>query len=466
MTEVYDLAVIGAGPAGLAAATHASNHGLDVALFDEQATPGGQIYRALEQAPDDRKTILGPDYSSGHEVVQAFRDSPARYFPNTQVWSLSPEREIGLLNGEEARMVRARRVLIASGAQERAVPFPGWTLPGITYAGGGQILLKSAGLLPDDPVVIAGTGPLLLLLAWQYQRAGVRIAALLETMSTANLIRAMPHLPRALLAHHYVTKGLAYERHLKRVGVPVVKGVSSLKALGDHEVAAVEYRHRQRTRTIETRSLLVHFGVVPQTHLSRTAGCAHRWDEAQQCWRTVVDEWGNTDIEGIAVAGDGASIGGAVAARHAGAVAAFDALCLLGRIDRKERDRLSRCDRKWLRDDLHIRPFLQKVFRVPDSLLAFPDDATILCRCEEVTAGQVRAAVAAGHRDPNQVKFLTRCGMGPCQGRQCNDAVSHLVAAETGSAPEQSNGYRVRPPVKPLPIQALAGLQGVKEVGE
>ena len=118
---------------------------------------------------------------------------------------------------------------------------------------------------------------------------------------------------------------------------------------------------------------------------------------------------------------------------------------------------------KWLRADLHIRPFLEALFRLPDDLRTGIADDVLVCRCEEITAGQIRRAVAEGHTDTNQVKFLTRCGMGPCQGRQCNDSVAYLVAAATGQAVEAVGGYRVRPPVKPLPLGALAGLAGAGE---
>jgi NADPH-dependent 2,4-dienoyl-CoA reductase/sulfur reductase-like enzyme len=466
MKEDYDLAIVGAGPAGLAAATVAATNSTRVAVFDEQVEPGGQIFRAIERVPPDRAELLGPDYRAGRELVAAFRASGADYFPATQVWSLNPRLELGLLHAGQARMLAARRVLIANGAQERPIPFPGWTLPGVMYAGAAQILLKSAGLTPEDGVVIAGTGPLLLLLGWQYHRAGVKVQAILETAPWRNFWRALPHMPQALLAHHYVTKGLKLERYLQRHGVPVYKAVSDLRAVGAEQLQSVVYQHRGRTHSLDTELLLVQFGLIPQTHLARAAGCEHGWDPAQQCWRTNADAWGKTSVPGIAVAGDGSSIGGAVAAQHAGAIAGCAALYELGVINAAERDRLACDDLKWLRADLHIRPFLEALFRIPHDLVQQTAGDVVVCRCEEITAGQIREAVADGHRDPNQVKFLTRCGMGPCQGRQCNDSVSQLLAAATGKGIEEMGAYRIRPPVKPLTLAALAGLNGVEETAE
>ncbi|MGI9320602.1 MAG: NAD(P)/FAD-dependent oxidoreductase [Thiogranum sp.] len=458
MKQHYQLAVIGAGPAGLAAATVAAEQGVEVAVFDEQAAPGGQIYRAMESIPQHRARQLGDEYQRGRELVSAFRASGAKYFPETRVWSLNARREIGLLQQGQARTVTADQIVIASGAIERPVPFPGWTLPGVMNAGAGQILFKAHGIVPDDGVVLAGSGPLLLLLAWQYLHAGVGVQALLDVTPMMNHLYALPRLPRALLAGHYITKGMRYKRDLKRAGISTLHNVRSLRAQGKDTLQAVSFLHNGREQSLETAVLLVHFGVIPHAQLGRVAGCRHVWDDSQLCWQPHLDEWGRTSVDGILIAGDGGGIGGARTAEHSGRVAAFQALYALGALDRTSRQRLARNDRKWMREESHIRPFLEAFFRISDDMLQVPDDDTLVCRCEEVSAGQIRTAVAEGHRDSNQVKFLTRCGMGPCQGRQCGEAVSHIVAAASGQAIQDIGHYRERPPVNPLTLGQLAGL--------
>ena len=458
MKQHYQLAVIGAGPAGLAAATVAAEQGIEVAVIDEQVAPGGQIYRAMESIPQHRARQLGDEYQRGRELVSAFRASSANYFPETQVWSLNGRREIGLLQQGRASTVTADQVVIASGAMERPVPFPGWTLPGVMNAGAGQILFKAHGIVPGDGVVLAGSGPLLLLLAWQYLHAGVGVKALLDVTPMMNHLYALPGLPRALLAGHYITKGMRYKRDLKRAGISTLHNVRSLRAQGEDSLQAVSFLHSGREQSLETAVLLVHFGVIPHTQLGRVAGCRHVWDDSQLCWRPHLDGWGRTSVDGILVAGDGGGIGGARTAEHAGRVAAFQALYALGVLDRTTRQRLARNDRKWMREESHIRPFLEAFFRISDDMLQVVDDDTLVCRCEEVSAGQIRAAVADGHRDTNQVKFLTRCGMGPCQGRQCGEAVSHIVAVASGQAIQDIGHYRERPPVNPLTLGQLAGL--------
>lgn len=458
MKDHYPLLIIGAGPAGLSAATLAAEQGLQVALVDELCLPGGQVFRSIESTSPTLAKQLGADYQRGLKLVEAFRSSGANYFPQTSVWTLNEKLEIGLIHQNRARIITADQVLIANGAMERPMPFPGWTLPGVMNAGAGQIMFKQHDVVPEDGVVLAGSGPLLLLLAWQYLHAGVKIQALLDTTPTKNLLHALPFLPRALLAHHYITRGFSYQLDLKRAGVPMFKDVTDLQAIGVENLQKVCFRIGRKNHQLETGLLLVHFGVIPNTHLSRAAGCKHKWDKNQQCLRPDVDGWGNSSANGILIAGDGVGIGGARTAEHAGRLAAFEVLYKLGRLDKTQRDRLARDDRKWMQADLHIRPFLEKLFRHPQQLLAALHDDTIVCRCEEVSAGDIRREITSGHRDSNQVKFISRSGMGPCQGRQCAQAVAQIVAAETAQPITADSLYRVRPPVKPLTFGQLAGL--------
>ena len=164
----YDIAIIGGGPAGLSAAVQASKLGADVVLLDEQASPGGQIYRSIEQQSERQSELLGPDYQYGKLLVQNFRQSATQYLPESRVWSINDKREIGFTNPHGTHVIATKNIIIASGAMERPVPFVGWTLPGVMNAGAGQVLFKAQNVLPSEDVVLAGSGPLLLLLAWQY----------------------------------------------------------------------------------------------------------------------------------------------------------------------------------------------------------------------------------------------------------------------------------------------------------
>lgn len=203
--------------------------------------------------------------------------------------------------------------------------------------------------------------------------------------------------------------------------------------------------------------LLLHEGVVPNVHVTMAIGCAHEWDERQECFRPRLDEWGCTDIAAILVAGDCGGIEGARAAEARGRLVALGAAASLGRIDDATRDRMARPLRRELRRHLPIRPFLDTLFR-PRRGLTAPADAVIACRCESVTAGQVRETVRIGAVGPNQAKSFIRCGMGPCQGRMCGLTVTGIIAEATGRTPAEVGFFRIRPPLKPLTLGELAAL--------
>src|ERR1051326_420073 len=193
-----DLAIVGAGPAGLAAAALAGELGLETVLIDEQEGPGGQIYRAIERAEAAGASSFGADYLAGQPLVAAFRASGARYRPATTVWHIDPDGTLSLASNGASDTIHARRILLATGAIERPVPIPGWTLPGVMTVGAAQILLKTAALVPEGPVVLAGQGPLLYLAAVQLARAGAPPAALLETTRHENYHTAARRLPGTL----------------------------------------------------------------------------------------------------------------------------------------------------------------------------------------------------------------------------------------------------------------------------
>jgi NADPH-dependent 2,4-dienoyl-CoA reductase/sulfur reductase-like enzyme len=476
--ETLDLAIVGAGPTGLAAAIEARRHGLSVAVFDEQAAPGGQIYRAVETGPfasnghdADGDGPLGSDYVSGARLVAAFRASGAGYFPGATVWSLAADGTLGVSRDGAARLLTPHRVLLAMGAIERPVCIPGWTLPGVMTAGAAQILLKSSALAPEPPVVIAGSGPLLYLLAWQYRQAGVAIDAVLETTPAVNRVAALPYLLAALRdsGGSYLRKGLRYLARLRRDGVRIIGGVAAIRALGDgRRLDRVEYEDRRGRRSVlPARVLLLHEGVIPNVQASLGLGLPHVWDGAQLCWRPETDGWGGTVSPVYFIAGDMAGIEGAAAAVPSGRLAALAVAYTLGYIDNRTLDgAATKALFAARRRETAIRPFLDRLYRPRRSMRVPADDATIVCRCEEVTAGAVREAVRLGALGPNQLKTYTRCGMGPCQGRLCGPVVSELIAAERGVSVAKVGHYRPRPPLKPVTLGEIAALEaGDPETG-
>jgi len=450
--ERIDFAVVGAGPAGMAAATLAAELGLETLLVDEQDAPGGQIYRGIERA--ETGNGLGAEYFAGVPLAAALRRSNAAYLPATAVWHIDPDGTLSLLSAGASRTVRARRILVATGAIERPVPIPGWTLPGVMTAGAAQIALKTAGLVPAGRAVLAGQGPLLWLLAAQLARAGAPPALILETTPLVNYHAAGHRLPRVLWpARRALAKGLGLMREAKRAGIPIVRRVTGLRAIGGSRVERVAWDGGE----VPADLLMLHEGVIPNTQISMALQLDHRWDSRQLCWRPVADDWGATALSTIAIAGDGGGIAGAEAAALAGRLAALDAASFLDKIDPADRDRRARPLRRALRRELAIRPFLDTLYRPAPSLLV-PADDTIACRCEEVTVAQIRRAALLGAQGPNQAKAFTRCGMGPCQGRVCGTIVSAVMADTLGRPIADIGAYRPRAPYKPITLGALAGL--------
>ncbi|WP_114949040.1 NAD(P)/FAD-dependent oxidoreductase [Microvirga calopogonii] len=465
LADAYDVIVIGAGPAGLSASTTVSDLGAQTLLIDENRTPGGQIYRSVLLARVADRQRLGEDYWRGREIAEAFLRSGAEYAPATTAWSIGPvhdERgrivghEVGVSGGGTARLIRAKQIVLATGALERPFPIPGWTLPGVMTAGAAQIALKTSGLIPEGRVVIAGTGPLLYLLAAQLIEAGATVSAVLDTTPKNNWLKAARHLP-AFLSSGYVAKGLRLLRTVQR-RTKVVRWVSALSAEGEGELTQVVWTARGQRQRMPADLLLLHQGVVPNINFSNAAGCKHEWDETQLAFRPQVDNWYESTVPGIAIAGDGAGIHGAEAAALQGALAGLGCASRLGFIDGGDRERQAARLEAQYRKVTRGRDFLDVLYQPSRSFRAPQNPDTIVCRCEEVSAGQIRASVRAGAVGPNQMKVFLRSGMGPCQGRLCGLTVTELIADERGVHPGQVGYYRLRFPIKPLKLRELASL--------
>ncbi|UYQ72260.1 NAD(P)/FAD-dependent oxidoreductase [Pelagibacterium flavum] len=453
--EKVDLVVIGSGPAGLAAACEARNLGLSVVVLDEQPAVGGQIYRSIENAPSDRVGILGADYAAGRALADGFRSSGADYRGGATVWNVTNQGVVDYVVENRSNTITGRHVILASGAMERPFPISGWTLPGVMGVGAAQILLKSAGALPQEPVVLAGCGPLLYLLAWQYLRAGVAISAIVDTTERAGYFHALPHIVGAILGATDLLKGFKLLTALRRSGVVFYRGARDLAVLGETEVEGLSFVHRGNSKSLAAKLVLLHQGVVPNAQLSLSTGAEHRWNAAQLCWEPVTDEWGRLGDSVLYVAGDSRGIVGALASADQGRLAALSAAAVQGVVG--DLARRAHPVQQQLARHTRIRPFLDALYR-PSVQNRIPlKDDVLVCRCEEVTAGQIRGYVKLGCLGPNQTKSFGRSGMGPCQGRLCGLTVTEIIARERGVMPGKVGHYRVRPPVKPILLGDLTG---------
>ncbi len=464
MRKRYDVIVVGAGPAGMASAVEMANRGLEVALFDEQAKVGGQIYRNIEGTSGKQRDILGEDYVEGLELAQSFKKATEEgrlsYFPRTRVWEASENGEVSCSRDGKSGRVKADFLVLSTGAMERPVPFPGWTLPGVMTCGGASNLFKDSALAPTGPTAIVGSGPLVWLVAEHMLHLDVPLVGIFDTTPQSQMFTAMKHMPQALKRFGYMMKGvkmiLGVEVMARKKGVPVYKGVSGLQAFAENDkLSRISVKKGSRELKFDVSTLLVSEGIIPNVNLFRQVGCKHVWDSVQRFWYPQVDDEGRTSLPKVFVAGDGAFVHGAHSAAQKGQITGLAIAREMRRISpdmfRKEVVSV----REALALELAPRPFIDAMYAPRKDLFTVADDQKI-CRCEGVTAGRVRELVREGLYDHNEIKAIIRCGMGPCQGRMCTSAVNEIIAQEQGCGADELRPHRLRPPIKPVTLEELA----------
>jgi len=457
MTERPHLAVIGAGPAGLAATAAAAAHGVRVTLLDSAARAGGQFYRQPAAELNARRPQA---LHHRWRTWERLRDSLARHveagnathLTDHHVWFVERRSDhftVHALLGpaqEDPVEVRADAVLIATGGYEKVLPFPGWTLPGVLTAGGAQAMLKGSLAVPGRTAVVAGTGPLLLPVATGLAAAGVEVAALVESADPKAFLRR----PRVLAAQPgKIAEGAQYAARLLRHRVKLLTRHTVVEAHGDERLEAVTVaaldtggRIRPGTeRRFACDTLAVGHGMLPHTDLAETLGCR------LEGLRVHVDDEQRTDVPGVWAAGETTGIGGADLALTEGHIAGRSAAArLTGAVPDPRGWATAARSRTRLRE---FSAALDAVYAPPACWTDLVTDDTIVCRCEEVAGGAIREAVAGlGAGDVRTVKLLTRAGMGWCQGRMCGPAVAGLAGCEL--TPSR------RPFARPVPLGVLA----------
>ncbi|HEY6809282.1 MAG TPA: FAD-dependent oxidoreductase [Gemmatimonadales bacterium] len=406
-----DVAVVGSGPAGIAAAAVAAESGRAVVLLDEGRHPGGQVWRHTDRGMLSRVA---------RRWLERLERSGARVLERASVFDVAPGPRLSAERHGETVIVRAGGLILATGARERFLPFPGWTLPNVVGVGGAQALLKAGAAFAGKRVVLAGSGPLLLPVAAALAAAGARLAVVAERAPAGRVARFALGLWRrpgdfaAALRYRAAFPGTRY-----RWGTWVTG------AEGDDRVRRVTLTDGRRTWSEPCDVLCVAAGLVPATELARLAGCEVR-DGA-----VAVDDRLRTGRPGIWCAGEPVGVGGADLALVEGEIAGRDAAGLpvpagLARARRRGRDYARR---------------IAAAFAPDPSWSAPPPPDTIVCRCEDV-----RMAALRGAWTPRQAKLYTRAGMGPCQGRVCGPALEALFGWPRDAA---------RAPAVPVPVSTL-----------
>ncbi|WNC11331.1 FAD/NAD(P)-dependent oxidoreductase [Pseudomonas coleopterorum] len=440
--------VVGAGPAGIRAAQTLAAHGQRPCLVDEAQQGGGQVYR---RAPGNFQRPASQLYGfearkagAVHQALDALR-AQIDYRPDTLVWN-AEDGHLHTLSQQRVGTVQYDRLLIATGATDRILPVPGWTLPGVYSLGAAQIALKAQGCAIGERVVFAGSGPLLYLVAYQYVKAGARVLAVLDSSPFGAQVAA---LPRLLLQPATLAKGLYYRAWLTAHGIAVHQGATLVEVVGEQKVEAVTWQRAGSQHSLACDGLAFAHALRSETQLADLLGCEFSWSPLNRAWLPSRDQAGRSSVPGVYLAGDGAGIMGADAAEMAGERAALALLEDMGiTIDSERGPQLER----QLARIQGFRAGLEAAFPFPESWASQAPDQLMLCRCEEISVGEVRQVVAQGHTDINRVKAHCRVGMGRCQGRMCGSAAVEIIAQAAACSPQQVGRLRAQAPIKPLPF--------------
>jgi D-hydroxyproline dehydrogenase subunit alpha len=456
------LTVVGAGPAGIMAAYTAAEAGLEVTLIDDNPLPGGQFYR---QSPPEFKFSNSIDAQSGRVdaplVLNKLPHPRIRTLYKTSAWGVFDQHDLALSDGEQSFILPTDRVILSTGASDRPFAFPGWTLPGVLGAGAALRMIKTQWVLPGKRILLAGLGPLQLVLADALIKAGAEVVCVAEA---ANPFKSWQQLPKFWGHWDRLQEAVVYSSALYRHKVPFLFNHAIIEASGkDHvetaKIARLDNQGAPITGTekqYDVDAVCLGYGLLPSFQLASAFGCKLSFDKHSGWFAPMHDQNMESTQRGIFVAGDVTDVAGSKAALVAGQIAGLNAVHQLGLLDEKTlAERLAPLYSK-LRSLNRLADALHQIYAFRPGLTRAAKDETLLCRCEEISLGQVKLAVANGATDLHQVKLATRSGMGYCQGRYCSALIAPVIAEATGQPLSALLPFTVRSPIQPIPFRILA----------
>lgn len=453
MSDVLPPVIIGAGPAGLACAATLVKAGLRPIIIEESSRPGGQGTRRLSTAMQTKADrFMGRRAAAATAAREAAEDhilSACDWRPGTLAWGIFANQIETICDGRQ-QSIPYDQLLIAVGATDRIMALPGWTLPGVFSLGGAQVALKQHSSFIGQNIVLAGASPLLYLAAAQYARMGATKLTIVDTATRHDKRKAA--IGMAMTSPKTLLEGLGLLAELKGHGIRRIEGARLIKVDGTECVEALHMMHSDgRTETIACDALAIGHGLRPETQLAELAGAEFRFDRRLRNWFPVVDEDGRAGPN-LWLAGDSTMTGGRVAASQSGHLAALSMISARKghSVVSPELKRLQKTVARLRRFQVHMAA----AFRWPHENAATLPAETIVCRCERITAGQIRDAIqkVSGPIEVNRVKAVTRCGMGRCQGRYCGQTLQEMTAATSGLDVAEVGRLRAQAPVRPIPI--------------
>nr|WP_306268860.1 FAD-dependent oxidoreductase [Pararhizobium sp. IMCC3301] len=458
MAEQYDIAVLGAGPAGANAALEATKLGSRVVMIDEQPQAGGQVWRAKSAAIISAPKT--PETSAGNQLRGAVRESDIAHLGDARVWQIEQVPEgwsLHLLVDGRSETITAKALALATGAREFVQPIPGWTLPGVIGLAGATALMKQALMPPGHCTVVAGSGPLVFFVASEIRRLGGKVAAVVTPNSRSDWMRSLPSMCRR---PDLMWRGMVWIADLMLARVPIFWRHAVSEVRGEAAVSSVhisqlgpDWTPVRTVKTITADSVCLGNGLIPALEAAQLAGIEITHEPKLGGWIPRAAEDGSTKVRGVFICGDGAGIRGASAAEIHGKLAGLSAAEFTGKKVGLQKKRLHRSYAGASRFGLAMtalsvpRPGLEK--------LTTPQ--TIMCRCESLSRDQLLLEIQAGASSTNAVKSGLRAGMGPCGGKFCQTAIARLVASTQGLEDGDVPPHTARPPLRPVPVSALAG---------
>ena len=458
MPDRTEIAVLGAGPAGANAALAAVSHGFDVTLLDEQPEPGGQVWRAKSAAI--LEAPFTPETHAGNALHRRVRDSDITHLGNTRIWQIERECNdwvLHILRDKRCEELRSKALVLATGARDFVQPVPGWTTPGVLGLAGATALFKQELVLPGERTIVSGTGPLAFFVASEIRRLGGEVSAVITPNSRHDIIRALPAM---LLRPDLMARGTRWIADLMLNGVPIHWRHAVTKVHDGSSVTGVEFRRldprwfpKGPVRRVAGDSVCLGNGLTPDTEAAQLAGLPLVHAPGLGGWIPAHGESGRTELPGLFVCGDGAGIRGSTAAEIHGTLAGLSAAAHLGADVGTERNGHRRAYSRAARFGVAMTRL-----SVPrPGLAALASDDTIICRCESLRQMDIAVAIVDGAGSLNAVKSASRAGMGPCGGKYCQTAVARIIAVTAGLNDGDVPPPTPRPPLRPVPITALAG---------
>ena len=462
--KTFDLVVIGGGPAGIAAAATAAKHGLSVALIDERPTLGGQIYKRVGPGFKVKSAKeVGKDYFLGEELINELENSSVELFLETLVGTIENSAVVIVRNGESAERLNYKKLLISPGAYDRPVAFPGWTLPGVITAGAAQSLVKTQRVNPGSRIFFAGSGPLALAFPAQLSGYGANIVGIIEAAPRPGIFKALRILLAVIGNLDLMRDAAKYQFHLISNRIPMTYRRIIVSANGKDRVESVTHAKVDKNwrvipgteKTVEVDALCVGYGFFPSVELFRLLGCELAYEESRGGAVVKLDNWGATSVANVFGAGDGTGISGSYVAIARGRLAALKIAAELGKISETSLTALATGFQKTFKRRTKFQSAINNAYEIKSGIYALADNKTVICRCESVTLENI-LPVLESTVDPSVVKAYTRCGMGLCQGRNCQRQISALIAEKQNISIAEISQATPRFPTKPISLGQIA----------